>query len=142
MADGTTFDVQAGPAVKNFAQIKVGDVVTASQDETVAIAVVRGDKAPPAAQRRVDLCICLDTSNSMDGLIDSAKAKLWAIVNELATARPRPIPARSQPDPSPICHLPSRRSFARQITQRQDGQGAPLAFCRSRSPVQFPESVS
>jgi hypothetical protein len=25
LADGTTFDVHAGPAVKNFAQIKVGD---------------------------------------------------------------------------------------------------------------------
>ncbi|KPK86627.1 MAG: hypothetical protein AMJ81_00760 [Phycisphaerae bacterium SM23_33] len=41
--------------------------------------------------RHIDLAICLDTSNSMDGLIDSAKQKLWAIVNELATARPRPL---------------------------------------------------
>lgn len=49
LADGTTFDVQAGPEVKNFAQIKVGDKVTASQDETVAIAVVSGDQAPPMA---------------------------------------------------------------------------------------------
>lgn len=49
LADGTTFDVQAGPQVKNFAQIKVGDKVTASQDESVAIAVVSGDKAPPMA---------------------------------------------------------------------------------------------
>ena len=49
------------------------------------------EKAPAPAQRHVDLCICLDTSNSMDGLIESAKAKLWAIVNELATAKPRPV---------------------------------------------------
>lgn len=48
-ADGSTFDVQAGPEVKNFAQIKVGDKVTASLDETVAIAVVSGDAAPPMA---------------------------------------------------------------------------------------------
>lgn len=41
-------------------------------------------------KKDVDLVICLDTSNSMDGLIDSAKQKLWAIVNELATAKPRP----------------------------------------------------
>lgn len=48
-------------------------------------------KAPAkAAARPVDLVVCLDTSNSMDGLIDSAKVKLWAIVNELATARPQP----------------------------------------------------
>lgn len=45
---------------------------------------------PAQAQRHVDLVICLDTSNSMDGLIASAKQKLWAVVNELATARPRP----------------------------------------------------
>lgn len=41
--------------------------------------------------RHVDLAICLDTSGSMSGLIDSAKQKLWAIVNELAGARPRPV---------------------------------------------------
>jgi len=46
-------------------------------------------KAPRA--RHIDLAICLDTSNSMDGLIASAKQKLWAVVNELATARPRPV---------------------------------------------------
>lgn len=42
------------------------------------------------ASHDVDLAICLDTSGSMDGLIESTKQKLWAIVNELATARPRP----------------------------------------------------
>jgi hypothetical protein len=47
--------------------------------------------AAPAGPRYVDLAICLDTSNSMDGLIDSAKQKLWAIVNELSTAKPKPI---------------------------------------------------
>ena len=45
---------------------------------------------PAKAQRCVNLVICLDTSGSMSGLIESAKQKLWAIVNELATARPRP----------------------------------------------------
>jgi hypothetical protein len=48
----------------------------------------------PAAQtvsdKHIDLVICLDTSNSMDGLVESAKQKLWAVVNELATAKPRP----------------------------------------------------
>ena len=51
-------------------------------------------KAAPAAQgvsdKHIDLVICLDTSNSMDGLVESAKQKLWAVVNELATAKPRP----------------------------------------------------
>jgi hypothetical protein len=40
--------------------------------------------------RDVDLAICLDTSNSMDGLIHAARQKLWAIVNELAQVRPQP----------------------------------------------------
>ena len=50
-------------------------------------------KAPAkeARQRHVDLVICLDTSGSMSGLIESAKKKLWAVVNELATAQPKPL---------------------------------------------------
>jgi hypothetical protein len=40
--------------------------------------------------RSVDLAICLDTSGSMSGLINAAKQKLWAIVNELALAEPTP----------------------------------------------------
>jgi len=38
----------------------------------------------------VDVVLCLDTSNSMDGLIDSAKRKLWTIVNDLAKIEPAP----------------------------------------------------
>ena len=45
---------------------------------------------PPQALRPVDLAICLDTSGSMSGLIESAKQKLWTVVNELAQARPTP----------------------------------------------------
>ncbi|HEX4612490.1 MAG TPA: vWA domain-containing protein [Urbifossiella sp.] len=45
---------------------------------------------PIAGPRAIDLVLCLDTSNSMDGLIDSAKIKLWDIVNELARLRPTP----------------------------------------------------
>jgi hypothetical protein len=35
----------------------------------------------------VDVAILLDTSNSMDGLIDQAKSQLWTIVNEFAAAK-------------------------------------------------------
>lgn len=38
----------------------------------------------------VDLVIALDVSGSMSGLIDSAKQRLWDIVNELAQANPQP----------------------------------------------------
>ena len=33
--------------------------------------------SPSRAERIVELCICLDTSGSMDGLINSARQKLW-----------------------------------------------------------------
>jgi hypothetical protein len=45
---------------------------------------------PKPAAKAIDLVICLDVSNSMDGLIASAKVKLWDIVNELARAKPTP----------------------------------------------------
>lgn len=35
---------------------------------------------------RIDLALLLDTSNSMDGLINQARAQLWKVVNDLATA--------------------------------------------------------
>src|SRR5262245_48302988 len=38
----------------------------------------------------VEVAICLDVSSSMDGLIASAKRKLWDIVNDLARAKPTP----------------------------------------------------
>src|SRR5438876_7367623 len=40
--------------------------------------------------KNIDVVLCLDVSNSMDGLIGSAKTKLWDIVNELAKAKPTP----------------------------------------------------
>lgn len=41
-------------------------------------------------RRPIDLVICLDTSGSMEALIDSARARLWDIVNSLSSARPTP----------------------------------------------------
>ena len=35
---------------------------------------------------KIQIALILDTSNSMDGLIDQAKAQLWKLVNELAQA--------------------------------------------------------
>src|SRR5262249_18059952 len=50
--------------------------------------VAAADNAPAA--KNIDVAICLDVSNSMDGLIGSAKKKLWDIVNDLAKAKPTP----------------------------------------------------
>ncbi|MBT8270924.1 MAG: VWA domain-containing protein, partial [Bacteroidia bacterium] len=40
-------------------------------------------------KRYIKVALLLDTSNSMDGLIDQAKAQLWEIVNELSYAKCR-----------------------------------------------------
>ena len=45
---------------------------------------------PPVPPKDIDLVLCLDTSGSMDGLIESAKLRLWDIVNELAKVKPVP----------------------------------------------------
>lgn len=46
------------------------------------------DKPKPAPV--VDVVLCLDVSGSMNHLIDSAKVKLWDIVNDLGTVKPTP----------------------------------------------------
>lgn len=42
--------------------------------------------APDEDAPRIDLALLLDTSNSMDGLINQARAQLWKVVNDLASA--------------------------------------------------------
>lgn len=44
---------------------------------------------PTAAQsnRKVQVAILFDTSNSMDGLIDQAKSRIWNIINEMSGLR-------------------------------------------------------
>ena len=41
----------------------------------------------PAKGQTIMIALLLDTSNSMDGLIDQAKSQLWKIVNEVAAAK-------------------------------------------------------
>ena len=47
--------------------------------------------APPAGPQdttpRIDVGLLLDTSNSMDGLINQARTQLWKIVNEFEAVR-------------------------------------------------------
>ena len=47
-------------------------------------------KKPAPTAKAVDLVICLDVSGSMNGLLDSARLKLWDVVNELAKMKPTP----------------------------------------------------
>jgi hypothetical protein len=46
-----------------------------------------GAQASPVRRPVIQLAILLDTSNSMDGLIDQARTQLWRVVNELSSAR-------------------------------------------------------
>src|SRR4051812_40543973 len=48
---------------------------------------------PPAVAKEpptVEVVFALDTTGSMDGLIDGAKRKIWSVVNFIASAQPRP----------------------------------------------------
>jgi hypothetical protein len=61
-----------------------------------ALALTAGLAAPARADdkaaeaRPIDLVLCLDVSGSMNGLVDSAKIKLWDVVNEMARLKPTP----------------------------------------------------
>ncbi|MBA3685599.1 MAG: VWA domain-containing protein [Planctomycetes bacterium] len=54
------------------------------------LATLPAAEAPAAAtdptQPRIQLAILLDTSSSMSGLIDQARARIWSIVNDLTSA--------------------------------------------------------
>ena len=56
-----------------------------SQGQTVPSASIYNKERP--AKQYVRIALLLDTSNSMDGLIDQAKAQLWDIVNEFSRAK-------------------------------------------------------
>lgn len=66
----------------------------------VAVAPKSANGAPmkpaPADDTVIQVALLLDTSNSMDGLIDQAKAQLWRIVNELVKAKKKDAYAKLQ----------------------------------------------
>jgi len=64
--------------------VAVATLALAATGSAIA-APIPAEKAKP-----IDLVLCLDVSNSMDGLIASAKIRLWDIVNELAKVKPTP----------------------------------------------------
>lgn len=58
-----------------------GETTTNSTDFALAVTDTKPKK------HYIKVALLLDTSNSMDGLIDQAKAQLWELVNELSYAR-------------------------------------------------------
>src|SRR5207248_4644828 len=45
----------------------------------------------PSEKPHIDVVFCLDCSGSMGPVIETAKQKVWSIVNEIARAKPTPI---------------------------------------------------
>lgn len=59
---------------------------TVAMTATILCLFLTGTWAAPA-KPKIQIAILLDTSNSMDGLIDQARTQLWRVVNEFATAK-------------------------------------------------------
>jgi len=51
-------------------------------------------KAGQDNQNKIQIALLLDTSNSMDGLIEQAKGKLWSIVNEFSRYKKGELPPK------------------------------------------------
>lgn len=61
-----------------------------TKDSSVVVATTATITPPPVtekAKKKIKIALLLDTSNSMDGLIDQARAQLWKLVNELSFAK-------------------------------------------------------
>ena len=67
-----------------FVSLTACNADTNKQTKTLALKDVSIDKP---SKEFIKVALLLDTSNSMDGLIDQAKAQLWDIVNELSYAK-------------------------------------------------------
>lgn len=68
----------------SYAQASNPSLPTANAQHSIA------DFKPVAQQSTVDLVLALDVSSSMSGLINSAKQRLWDVVNNLGQAQPSP----------------------------------------------------
>jgi hypothetical protein len=100
-------------------------------DITVKVEVKKNDKddikpsgkAPFKGNRAsVDVAILLDTSNSMDGLINQAKSQLWNIVQQFANAKKKgktPI-LRVSVFEYGNTRLPASEGYIRQVVQLTD----------------------
>ena len=73
-----------------FASLTAGGLAESVERAGGAERPLSVDTPAEATERVIELAICLDTSGSMDGLLNSARQKLWAIVNDLAKAEPTP----------------------------------------------------
>lgn len=105
--------------------ISLGTVNPISADERIMVTPVDDVSVPPIVHEPtvkkplVQMAILLDTSGSMSGLIDQARAELWAIVNEFIFAKrgglaPEVRVALYEYGKS---SLPAKEGYIRQIVQ-------------------------
>ncbi len=72
------------------ASLAVGGLAAPASDTADNERPLPGVSTTAITENVIELAICLDTSGSMDGLINAARQKLWTIVNDLAKAEPTP----------------------------------------------------
>lgn len=83
LALGVCISLQAKESiVEHYAFVKANSNLSSST-KTLPSVVPFNKKDSPT----IKVALLLDTSNSMDGLIDQAKAQLWELVNELSYAK-------------------------------------------------------
>ncbi len=75
------------PIGKIFGPVAISILLASSIVESAA---ARSYQEPETPTHQIDVVIALDVSGSMTGLIESAKQRLWDIVNELGRAQPQP----------------------------------------------------
>ena len=72
----------AVPVSMAYLAIHASQSLAANQTATQASPSI----VSPIAQPKIQIAILLDTSSSMDGLIDQARQQIWQVVNEFSTA--------------------------------------------------------
>ncbi|MBT6273264.1 MAG: VWA domain-containing protein [Chromatiales bacterium] len=69
------------PLVKSLGALVAGTLITCTPVQAIQVV----NPKPP-----VDLVLALDVSGSMNGLLESAKQRLWDVVNDMGRAQPQP----------------------------------------------------
>ena len=80
----TSFAMATGISFATHKEVPRGEFWSYPHHDAASAAAIQH------APKDIDLAICLDTSGSMGGLIESAKQRLWALVNDLGKAEPAP----------------------------------------------------
>lgn len=79
---------------KSINPIKTVYLVAVAMLISIQSAISQSSETDKPAEKQIFLALLLDTSSSMDGLIDQAKSQLWNVVDELADAKHDGKPAR------------------------------------------------